>query len=211
MFTLTSQILARTFPTVSYLPHCPISSTPLPSILFSFILPLRNTDADPLNHQILIAATDLDDLTTGFSGLQLKQKRRQKNLHQQSEAIVARRVTLVSVRAYSFLYTIPIVHPLQPRFSLAKPRLMHTSRSVLHCRHGRTPTSSSLSGRRTPRRGGVALALIQADWWSSGRHIPIPKTRPGEVRTTHLWNFFLNAYTRRKVRCEVLDGPRILE
>ncbi|KAJ6463031.1 hypothetical protein C8R47DRAFT_84674 [Mycena vitilis] len=46
----------------------------------------------------LIAATDLDDLTTGFSGLQLKTSRQQKNLNRQSQAVVARRVTLVSIR-----------------------------------------------------------------------------------------------------------------
>ncbi|KAJ6461591.1 hypothetical protein C8R47DRAFT_1159304 [Mycena vitilis] len=46
----------------------------------------------------LIAATDLDDLTTGFSGLQLKANRQQKNLNRKSLAVVARRVTLVSIR-----------------------------------------------------------------------------------------------------------------
>ncbi|KAJ7493715.1 hypothetical protein FB451DRAFT_1077471 [Mycena latifolia] len=46
---------------------------------------------------ILIAATDLKDLTTGFSGLQ----RKQKNLDRKSEAITAWRMTLVSVRPKS--------------------------------------------------------------------------------------------------------------
>ncbi|KAJ7751744.1 hypothetical protein DFH07DRAFT_825993 [Mycena maculata] len=49
---------------------------------------------DFMGKATLIAATDLDDLTTGFSGLQL---RRQRNLNRQSKAVVARRVTLFSV------------------------------------------------------------------------------------------------------------------
>ncbi|KAJ6468247.1 hypothetical protein C8R45DRAFT_1018028 [Mycena sanguinolenta] len=52
---------------------------------------------DFIGKATLIAATDLDDLTTGFSGLQMKQKRRQKNLNRQSQAVVARRVTMVSI------------------------------------------------------------------------------------------------------------------
>ncbi|KAF7335764.1 P-type phospholipid transporter [Mycena venus] len=63
---------------------------------------------------ILIATSDPDDLTTGFSGLQLKQKHRQKNLHRQSNAVVAQRVTLVSIRPTSVAETDV---PLPPRRS----------------------------------------------------------------------------------------------
>ncbi|KAJ7123551.1 hypothetical protein C8R44DRAFT_150607 [Mycena epipterygia] len=52
---------------------------------------------DYMGQAILIAATDLDDLTTGFSGLQ----RLQKNLNRQNKAVIARRVTLVSARLKS--------------------------------------------------------------------------------------------------------------
>ncbi|KAF8206922.1 hypothetical protein K438DRAFT_1962571 [Mycena galopus ATCC 62051] len=81
---------------------------------------------DFIGKAILIAATDLDDLTTGFSGLLMKQQReqkqeeeewgqkpRQKNLHRQSEAVVARRVTLVSIDTDA---------PLSPRRSVDDQR-----------------------------------------------------------------------------------------
>ncbi|KAJ7852777.1 hypothetical protein B0H14DRAFT_2759304 [Mycena olivaceomarginata] len=92
----------------------------------------------------LIAATDLNDLTTGFSGLQLKaalaaqaqlhkenlhtlemkekERRRQRNLHRQSEAVVARRVTLVSIRSPSTIRTDGTDAPLPPRRSVDDER-----------------------------------------------------------------------------------------
>ncbi|KAJ7038686.1 hypothetical protein C8F04DRAFT_950869 [Mycena alexandri] len=51
---------------------------------------------------ILIAATDLDDLETDFSGPR-QLLRHQRNLNRRSTAIVARRVTLVSIRTTLFL------------------------------------------------------------------------------------------------------------
>ncbi|KAJ7454578.1 hypothetical protein B0H11DRAFT_260858 [Mycena galericulata] len=53
---------------------------------------------DFLGKATLIAAADPDDLSTDFSGPELRRRRQQKNLHRQSEAVVARRVTLVSMR-----------------------------------------------------------------------------------------------------------------
>ncbi|KAJ7105830.1 hypothetical protein C8R44DRAFT_638761 [Mycena epipterygia] len=50
---------------------------------------------DYMGQAILIAATDLEDLTTGFSGLQ----RVQKNLNRQSETVIAWRMPLTSPRA----------------------------------------------------------------------------------------------------------------
>jgi hypothetical protein len=80
-------------------------------------------------NQTLIAASDPDDLTTGFSGLQLKQQRKQKNLNRQSEAVIARHVTFVSIRAYlalslvfisiPFLLFIPPLHSPAPSSSPA--------------------------------------------------------------------------------------------
>ncbi|KAJ7907019.1 hypothetical protein B0H13DRAFT_1716031 [Mycena leptocephala] len=84
---------------------------------------------DFMGKATLIAASDPDDLTTGFSGLQLKQQRKQKNLNRESEAVIARRVTLVSICAYfapsvlfisiPFLLFIPPLHLPAPSSSPA--------------------------------------------------------------------------------------------
>ncbi|KAJ7352181.1 hypothetical protein DFH08DRAFT_858123 [Mycena albidolilacea] len=99
---------------------------------------------DFMGEATLIAATDLNDLTTGFYGLQLKaalaaqaklhkenlhtlemkekERRRQRNLHRQSKAVVARRVTLVSIRSPSTIRTDGTDAPLPPRRSVDDER-----------------------------------------------------------------------------------------
>ncbi|KAF7375328.1 P-type phospholipid transporter [Mycena sanguinolenta] len=114
---------------------------------------------DFIGKATLIAATDLDDLTTGFSGLQMKQ-RRQKNLNRQSQAVIARRVTMVSIgtprHLICFLFSLSCSS--QPAVVCARSTafsyIFHGNCSQsCNCRYGRASTPTSLDRRSEPRGG----------------------------------------------------------
>ncbi|KAJ7907021.1 hypothetical protein B0H13DRAFT_2332756 [Mycena leptocephala] len=129
---------------------------------------------DFMGKATLIAASDPDDLTTGFSGLQLKQQRRQKNLNRQSEAVIARRVTFMSIRASLSPFTLTFISIAEFLFCRIDSLASHLTPSAAA---PSVPPSILVTDASTDTNASKALPprpLVDPLVWRNQRTVPVP-------------------------------------